>query len=311
MTEAAATPAAEQKARWPLVEGAVVLVTALWALGFQLWLPSTHVEEADYQAVAQALAAEAQPGDVVLLHPWWTERARIYVPEGLPVVGHLFSDGDDLTSHPRIWVLDQPRLPRGDEAGFEAKFLPSRAEVGSPRRFGNLTLRLFTNGRYRPSVFSARALLPQLSVYLEGPDGARQACPWTGAQHRCPNNKVVSAEWHEVHFEPRPCLRFDAPGGETKLVVELPPQAAADEVVLRTGYTWERGAYKDGVSATDVGLEVDGRVVPLTLPPGFEGSMSARATAVPAGAKVRAWIRAANPNARELCLELDGYGRAP
>ena len=34
------------------------------------------------------LAAERQPGDVVLLAPWWTERARIFVPEGLPVVGY-------------------------------------------------------------------------------------------------------------------------------------------------------------------------------------------------------------------------------
>jgi protein phosphatase len=36
-------------------------------LGFQLWLPSTHVAESDYQAVAQTLSNEQQPGDVVLL----------------------------------------------------------------------------------------------------------------------------------------------------------------------------------------------------------------------------------------------------
>ncbi len=310
MSDAAATPPAAP-ARWPLVEGALVLAVALWALGFQLWLPSTHVEESDYQAVAQALAAEARPGDVVLLHPWWAERARIYVPEGLPVVGHLNSDGDDLTRHPRIWVLDQPRLPRSDAAAFAAKFSPGRAELGQARTFGNLALRLFTNGRHRPELFSARALLPQLRVYLEGPDGARQDCPWSGAAHRCPNGKVVAAEWHEVHFEPRECLRFDAPGGSTKLVVELPPQPAADEVVLHTGYTWERGSFREGVTATDVWLEVDGRSAPLTLPPGLETLQTARQPAVPEGARIRAWVQSPNPTARELCLELIGYGRAP
>ncbi|MEW5738581.1 MAG: hypothetical protein AB1938_06620 [Myxococcota bacterium] len=305
--ETADTP----EGRWPLVEGAVALAVALWALGFQVWLPSTHVAESDYQAVAQVLAKEALPGDVVLLHPWWTERARIYVPEGLPVVGHLFSDSDDLVQHPRIWVLDQPRLPRNDEGGFEQKFLPSRTKTGDARDFGNLRLTLFTNGRYRPLAFSARALLPQLSVYLEGPDGSRQSCPWTGALHRCPNGKVVAAEWHEVHFQPRPCLRFDPPGGATKLVVELPPVPAADEVVLHTGYTWERAAYKDGVTGSEVGLEVNGRVAPLSVPAGVEALWTVQQPGAPEGAKVRAWVQAQNPHARELCLEVYGYRRAP
>jgi hypothetical protein len=304
-------PATVPAGRWPLVEGALVLAVALWALGFQLWLPSTHVEESDYQAVAKVLSSEAQPGDVVLLHPWWTERARIYVPEGLPVVGHLFSDGDDLVQHPRVWVLDQPRLPRNDEGGFWARFQPSRTEVGTERRFGNLALRLFTNGRYRPLVFSAKDLLPQLQVYLEGPDGSRQACPWTGNAHRCPNGKVVAAEWHEVHFEPRPCLRFDAPGGATKLVVELPPVPAAEQVVLHTGYTWERGSFVQGVTASDVGLEVNGRTSIVTLPPGMETRQTVQQDGVPEGARVRAWLTSANPTARELCLEVYGYGRAP
>lgn len=309
MTEQAPT---QPEGRWPLVEGAVVLAVAVWALGFQLWLPSTHVDEADYQAVAKVLAAEAQPGDVVLLHPWWTERARIYVPEGLPVVGHLFSDGDDLVQHPHVWVLAQPRQPRSDEGSFEARFLPSRTEVGAARSFGNLSLRLFTNGRHRPLVFSARALLPQLKVYLEGPDGARQDCPWDGANaHRCPSGRVVQAEWHEVHFEPRPCLRFDAPGGATKLVVELPPVPAADEAVLHTGYTWERGSFIQGVSASTVVLEVNGQATAVALPPGLETRQTVQQLNVPAGARVRAWIQADNPTARETCLEVYGYGRAP
>jgi hypothetical protein len=297
--------------RWPLVEGTVALAVALFALAFQLWLPSTHVAEADYQAVAQVLAREAQPGDVVLLHPWWTERARIYVPDGLPVVGHLFSDADDLVQHPRIWVLDQPRLPRSDQSGFARKFLPSRAPVGEARDFGNLRLTLYANGRYRPLAFSAKVLLPQLSVYLEELDGARQPCPWTGTAHRCPNGKVVTAEWHEVHFEPRPCLRFDPPGGPTKLVVELPPVPAADEVVLHTGLTWERAAYKDGVTDVEVGLEVNGRVTPLTVPKGVEARWTVQQQGVPEGAKVRAWVQAQNAHARELCLEVYGYRRAP
>ena len=258
------------------------------------------------------LSAEAQPGDVVLLHPWWTERARIYVPEGLPVVGHQFSDGDDLPAAPaRVGARSTAAAPRRRgrlRAGASRRPAPSWAASAAS---ATCRCACITNGRHRPLVFSAKALLPSLQVYLEGPDGTRQACPWTGTAHRCPNGKVVSAEWHEVHFEPRPCLRFDAPGGPTKLVVELPPVPAADEVVLHTGYTWERGAFVQGVTASEVGLEVNGRTTTVTLPPGAETRYTTQQLAVPEGARVRAWLQSANPNARELCLEVYGYGRAP
>ena len=102
----------------------MVLVVAIVCLGFQLWVPSTHVAEADYQAMANVLAAERQPGDVVLLAPWWTERARIHVPEGLPVVGFQGSDGEAL------------RTPLGSRRRAVASSSASRTLCG--RRLGML-----------------------------------------------------------------------------------------------------------------------------------------------------------------------------
>jgi hypothetical protein len=112
-------------------EGSILVAVAVLAIGFQLWLPTTHVAETDYQAVASVLASEQQPGDVVLLVPWWTERARIFMPDGLPVVGYIGSDSDALERHPRIWVLSEPHLPRAGIGAFEDVFLPQRTEVGA------------------------------------------------------------------------------------------------------------------------------------------------------------------------------------
>lgn len=302
------TGAVDESSRWPLAEGAVLLAVALACTAFQLWLPSTHVEESEYQQVAQVLAQEAKPGDVVLLYPWWTERARIYVPDGLPVVGFQGSDGEALEQHPRIWLLAEPGLPRSDVGELMKVFGPQRTEVGSERRFGHLSLRLFTNGRYRPLSFSASELLPRAQVYLEQPDGTRTACTWNGSGHACPGGKLVAVEWHEVHFQPRRCLRFDAPGGPTKLVVELPPVPASDTVVMFSGYTWEHGSFKEGVTPSDLGLEVNGIVSPLTLPTGLETLQRLERQGVPEGARVRAFIQSANPAARETCLEIYGYG---
>ncbi len=121
--------------RWPLVEGGILAAVAVGCLAFQLWLPSTHVAEADYAAVAQVLEREAQPGDAVLLAPWWTERARIFVPARVPVTGYQGSDGDDLERAPRVWVLSQPGLPR---AGMDAFWAAFRAlGLRDWDRFGN------------------------------------------------------------------------------------------------------------------------------------------------------------------------------
>jgi hypothetical protein len=293
------------------IEGLILLGVAVFCLGFQLWLPSTHVAEADYQAVATVLGAERQPGDVVLLAPWWTERARIYVPEGLPVVGYQGSDGDSLERYPRIWVLSEPHMPYADLSDFEKAFNPSRTPVNAERRFGNLALRLYQNGRYHPVTVDAAEALAQAQVYLESPDGNRQPCPWTGAGHRCPNGKVVAREIHEVHFAPYSCVKMEAPGGTTRVVMEF-TSPAADSSSLSAGYIWEYGAYKDAtITPTPVFLEVNGQAQSLEIPVGDELMHRMEGPAIPEGARVRIWLNSGNPTARVVCVVMTGSRRAP
>jgi hypothetical protein len=300
-----------QDTRWGRAEGLIVLLVAVVCLGFQLWLPSTHVADADYQQVATVLAAERQPGDVVLLAPWWTERARSWVPEGLPVVGYQGSDGDPLERHARIWVLSQPKQPRSGLGAFEAAFLPSRTAVGPARQFGNLTLQLFQNGKHRPVTFDGTEALARAQVYLESPDGNRQPCNPTQAGFRCANGRVVAAEWHEVHFAPYRCVKLEPPGGAGKIVVEYQASASASSAVL-AGYIWEYGAHREeGITSSTVTLEVDGRPTTMELPVGDERMHRLDGPALPEGARVRLMLQAQNPHLRVVCAVLTGHGRAP
>lgn len=287
----------------------MLTLVALGCLVFQLWLPSTHVAEADYQAVGATLEREGQPGDAVLLSPWWTERARLYLPERFAVVGYQGSDHADLETHPRVWVLAQPELPRTGVSAFMAAFSPARTPVGPDRRFGSLSLRLFTNGRARPVVLDGAALLAQAQVYLEQLDGTRQACGWNGRGMQCPNGHTLAVEWHEVHFEPLRCLHLEAPAGSAKLVVEFPATPGVDQVLVRAGYVWEKQAWHQGLSASDVGLEVDGAVTVANLPAGVE--QPASRLEARGGTRIRVWLSAPNPNAREVCVTVHGFGRAP
>ncbi|MGZ3459850.1 MAG: hypothetical protein ACXU86_15245, partial [Archangium sp.] len=242
----------------PLVELGGLVLVALACLVFQLRLPGRLPSEQDYRTVADWLRAEARPGDAVLLFPWWTEKARLYLPPELPVYGYLGSDRDDLSAHPRVWVLGQPELPKADDAGFRAAFLPGRTAVGTARRAGNLELTLYENGRYRPRRFVASEAYAKARVYLESPDGTRRDCPFDGSVHRCPGppHLYVAPEWHEIYYQPRHCLWMHAPGGKQRLVAEFDGVPAGTELRLEGGIIFEYAVrHEPGLSTTHYGVE--------------------------------------------------------
>ncbi|MBE2252646.1 MAG: hypothetical protein IAE78_24150 [Myxococcus sp.] len=288
--------------RW---EGLALVAVAVFCLGFQLKLPSATPSDADYQSAAAVIEQERQPGDVVLLAPWFIERARLFVPEQVPVVGYFGSDGDDLRQHRRIWVLANPALPRFSWSAFLEAFGRGRSEDGPERTFGPLALKRFTNGRARPLLFSAAQSLASARVYLEGPQG-QQACTFSGRSWRCPNGGEVVEEWRELHFEPHRCLRFYPPGGPVKLVAEFSGVPATDTLQLITGYAWERGYYRNE-GPSDFGVEVNGEPQVTTLPAGIEKVYRVDRQHTAAGT-VRAWVQADNARNREICFELLGFG---
>ena len=301
----------EQRLR--LAELAALLLVALGALAFQLRLPSRLPAEADYRAVAEVLAREVKPGDVLLLYPWWTERARLFAPAGLKVVGYQGSDADPLTASPRIWVLSQPELPRADTDAFERAFLPGRAPLGEARAFGTLRLSLYRNGRHRPVRFAADEALARATAYVEEADGARTPCAFDGRVHRCGGDVRVAAEWHELLFQPHRCLYFAPPGGNRRLVAEFPgvPQGAL--LQLQGGLIWDRGSFRGAqYSVTRFGVEDAGTgrsLLRIDLPPGLEGAQRAEAKPdfTPPGT-LRLWSQAERAELRELCVELTVFG---
>ncbi|WP_141618019.1 hypothetical protein [Myxococcus sp. AB036A] len=295
----------------PLVELGGLLLVAFLCLLFHLRLPGRLPSEADYRAVAERLQAEAQPGDAVLLFPWWTERARIFVPSTLPVYGYLGSDQDDLSAHPRVWVLGQPELPRSDEAGFLETFLRGRRAMGATSRHGTLTLALYENGRHRPRRFTATEAYARARVYLEQPDGTRRDCPFDGKVHRCPgpSHLYVAPEWHEILYEPRRCLWMHAPGGKQRLVAELDGVPGGLGLRLEGGIIFEHAFPKDSrFSTTHLGVDdaaSGARLLSLAIPPGLEGVQKAEAR-LPEGAPhtVKVWVQADNADRRQVCLDV-------
>ncbi len=288
----------------------LLTLTGLWALLFQLRLPSRLPSEEDFLQLGQQLAQQAQPGDVVLLFPWWTERARLFVPDGLPVVGYLGSDADPLTAHPRIWVVSQPELPGNRRSEFEAAFLPQRTVAVPEARFGHLRLTGYQNGRHRPVVFTLSEVLSQTRVFIEDPQGARVPCSPVGQGFRCGNRLSVNTEWHEARSEPRRCIFLTPPGKDRSLVLELPPLPDAQGWSLEAGHIWDRGWHHGPqLTPSTIRLEDGERrtVADLILAVGLEGFHRTQVEALPSG-PLRLTVQSPNPELRELCLDLIGHG---
>jgi hypothetical protein len=293
-----------------------MLVVAVLCLLFYARLPGRLATEADYHAVSERLRAELRPGDAVLLFPWWTERARLYLPPEVPVYGYFGSDRDDLNAHPRIWVLSEPQLPNADEEGFLSAFLPKRTAVGQPFQAGHLTLTLYQNGRYRPHLFVASEAYAHARVYLESPDGTRQPCPFDGHVHRCPGppHLYVAPEWHEILYEPRHCLWMHPPGGKQRLVAEFDNVPAGTGLRLEGGITFEYTYSRPHLSNIHMGVD-DARtgqsLLDVVVPQGVPGVQKAEVTLPPGEPRtVRIWSQADNPELRHLCLDLFALGPA-
>lgn len=299
----------------PLVELGALLLVALLCLVFHARLPGRLPTEADYRAVSEHLQAQLRPGDAVLLFPWWTERARLYLPPQVPVYGYFGSDKDDLKAHPRIWVLGQPELPRADEADFQEAFLPGRTGAGASFQAGPLTLTPYTNGRYRPHRWVASAAYQGARVYLEAADGTRRPCPFDGRAHRCPGAPYlyVAPEWHEIRYEPRFCLWMHPPSGPERLVAEFDGVPGGTGLRLEGGIIFEFAHPKDPrLSPTRLGVD-DARtgesLLEVVLPPGLEGVQRAERALPPGEPRtVKVWTQAANAESRQVCLDVFALG---
>jgi hypothetical protein len=300
------------EARFHLGEAAVVVAVAVFCLVFQLRLPTELPTDADFAAVQSVLERDGAPGDVVLLYPWWTEHARLFVPQSIPVVGYLGSDGEALPKAPRIWVLAQPNLPGSDFGAFLKVFSPQRTAQGEAQSFGNLRLQRFENGRFLGPIASASDAVASLNVYFESPNGERRQCNWDGRVHHCPQG-FVTTEWHETHYAPRHCLRFFAPGGQTRLVAELSgvPQAAG--ATMEAGFIWDRGWFTgNGRTPGNFTFEVvGGEKKSLSIPLRLEVLQKLTLGAIPAGSTIKMSVQSDNPDLREFCTDFTLWSKAP
>lgn len=295
------------------LELVLVIGAALFALGFHLTLPSRLASEEDWRALAAHLTQETAPGDAVILHPWWTDEARLHLPGSLPVHGDPHGAGDAWVEAPRLWVIAQPSLPRADMHGFERAFLPGREPLGPAVHFGPLQLRAYRNLRHRPIAFDASAALARAQAWIETPGSPRRACRRAKDGFNCPGAGHLRAGLHEIDFAPVQCLTLPPPTGAARLVVEFRDVPRTGHLLFESGIVGEE-AWKRAPDLTPLtlGIASNGEVLhEQVLPAGSEGRTQ-RELDEAAGAprSLRIWSSAMHPGRRVPCVNLRALGPA-
>jgi hypothetical protein len=287
-----------------------MVLVALLGLGFQLQLPRAFPSDADYRGVASALAAAPAQGDVVFLHPWWTERARLFFPPDLKVVGYLGHTADDLLEHPRIWCWPT--------SGFPARRTPTSGGISCPtasRRVPrsssarSLSPRTGTVGR---DGWSSRPPMPSTACKSrwKGPAGAAaQPCQRSGSRVQCPFDASVEVAWHEVLYQPVRCLYVLPPSGDGRSRSPCPtglrqtrscsrPASAGSTPGSRTAPPWSSGWRAPRGCSTSA------------FPPGARDSCTERPRPWQPD-RGRCRLTTADPHDRQLCLRLRALGGPP
>ena len=222
---------------------ALVLVAGSGLYGTGFWLTHDPGPPAEaFGPAAEVIRRAHQPGDLIVLAPFYATRAREQLGDLLPV-SPRDPLNEDLGPHPRIWIFGlfgaaEELRPRLLQVGLqlEESLTPSPGIVVD--RYRNL--------RREEVVYDFTARLADARVFHEK-DGARVPCnkweqvPGPGGRGKwvCPYDSewfYVGPEWHYMDDEQRYCL-WAHPPSQGRLLIEYPRVPLTGRLTGRAGHT--------------------------------------------------------------------------
>jgi hypothetical protein len=247
-----------------------------------------------------------QPGDLVLLVPFYATRAREYLGDLHPVATRD-PLAEDLAVHPRVWVF----AIDGEGAAVTADLLQAglqsvRSEAPAP----GVTVDLLAVEHPWTVGYDFLRELRKARVFHEHPGTGNEPCArWDeqngqgGAMGRwvCPHDGewfYVAPEWHYMDGVQRLCLWAHPPNGG-RLVIQFPDVPLAGTLVGRAGHTLNATKHareridldveisageKVAVQRFAFGLEENWRPFAMALPAATTGTVSFAVSTPDAGA---------------------------
>ncbi len=221
------------------------LVIGLGAYGASFWvLRDVGPPPEAFPPAAQIIRDGYQPGDAILLVPFYATRAREHLGDLQPVAPRD-PLREDLRAHGRVWLFglfgEAERLtPELEQAGL----VREQAWDPSP----GIRVERWRVDTTWGVAYDFVANLQKARVVHEHSDGLREPCAaWTdlngqggpGGRWTCPHDGewfYVAPEWHRMGDHPRWCF-WAHPPSDGRLLIQFPGVPLSGHLVGHAGHT--------------------------------------------------------------------------
>jgi hypothetical protein len=187
-----------------VIAAGVVAATALISIVFWLRLPGRMPTDDDYRRANDLIASHLQPGDIIVLAPFWAQRGRQFLTAAPTYAGYDLDDKYPGTH--RQWLVALPDVPRFSLAETRDQLLSRGHSAGAGERVGELYVEPFAIEGPK-SVYSFLEHVPDAQVTIGG--GRNEVCrDLPHGLHQCPHGdwNRVQAGWHEMDERPVHCV---------------------------------------------------------------------------------------------------------
>jgi hypothetical protein len=237
------------------IDGILGLILAL-GIAHSYWtyirLPLTRPSPGDYDQASADVRSRYEPGDLVIVQPFWAGRARQFLGD-LPLVMPRVSADEDLTAFRRLWLFSSlGRVPASGRDGLAA-----RADLIEQRQYGRIDLRLYRVRGHRPVVADFREQLDGAAVWTESSVG-REACVASApGRFRCGPESwhYVGREILEIAGEPRAVI-WAHPVTRGTLAIGFRDVVLGTALSIAAGFT--PAAVRHGGAPVRLAVAVDG-----------------------------------------------------
>ncbi len=226
---------------------AVVLGVSLYSAGFWAVDPLLQPSRDDYRAAERAIRGDWQPGDAIIVLPWWAARIREFVGD-LEFIQLRNPQAEDWSTYSRLWVVSLPG---------------HRHDLGTyPRlkkiRAGALKIDLYDLPTPARVIYDFRDRLGEARVSMREPHGPRQCSRWVENRWVCSRRdwNYVGRMIVELGDDPRKII-WAHPADDP---LEIHYQSVPGGKLLRvhTGFTPPAARAQDGAPVT-LRVLMDGR----------------------------------------------------
>lgn len=265
-----ATPPAGRAPRPLLLVPAILLVVlAVWEIGFTRCAATSVPDDAAWAQVAQVVRAKFQPGDLIVFAPDWVDPVgRLHLGDLIPIEAAARMDA---AKYGRIWELSIRGARHPDVAGLTPVEIVRRERGGVElRRYERTPVTVLAD---------VRELLP--TARTEG------------------GGRGPTLELAEVGFAPRRCVQVvPSPGKPVRIT--FPQVALGRELV---GYVGLADVFtrRDIRAPGQLEVELGGRVIAAARPGVDDGWVRFAAPTTPGTADLTFIVRADAPN-RLICF---------